>query len=513
MANSNWNNGKAKGRNQAKAWLRHDDASERVEVNHSNPDIRLELYDWNYQLGVTANLSYQEKCIRLDERLDKYGYKEKDGKNNPVSLFSVCIYPPDGLLEYDEEMDAFKDTDALHQWFQNASDIWEEFCGEENVMSFGVHFDEQHWYIPKGSKEKVLSKPHAHAKLVPVVDERLSCKAFYTKDAPKRLNNALDKMTEDVFGMDYLSHEKRDPHRQNQTVEDLKRESERIEQLEQSLLEVERELDLSEQELKKQVKETKKLENENEKLKGRNRGLQEKFNQAQEIHKREINKLIDQKNDAEARLATVIEEEEGHKKRRDFYQQQAKDRRHESAEAGKELTSIQGKLDRRIEKYKQYGDKLRLNEQVLHHSDEMIEDKRRMDAALKDFSSSFGNKPEDMELALEWSKMICDRYNGVASRWNYLMDDLKEMEFSPSVKEKIRNLDFHVDEGEEVAYSAKSIAMRLLNAFHNSYTFKRWLEEYVENEEEYIEAKEAEARIEVDNIEIRDADKGNELEM
>lgn len=233
MANVNWTGGKVKGRIAAKAEIRHDDKEERLQRNHSNEDIDKSLTHLNRSLGVTARLTYKQKAMRLDDRLNELKFVEGKGKNTRVSMIGVVIYPPDGLLEIDESTELYKDTLELRRWFELADSIWTDFAGAENCVSATEHWDEQHWYTPPRESEKVLSKPHLHEKAIPVVKGRISGKAFYSLPRVRKLNELLEKMTQEEFDIPYNTGKGKHPGR-NMSVEELKAKSTRdVEQINQ----------------------------------------------------------------------------------------------------------------------------------------------------------------------------------------------------------------------------------------------------------------------------------------
>lgn len=224
MANVNWNGGKVKGRIAAKAEILHDDTTERSQRDHSNEDIDKTLTHLNRNLGVTADLTYKQKACRLDDRLDELKFIEGKGKNTRISMISVVIYPPDGLLEIDDSTGLYRDTPELRRWFELADSVWSDFAGPDNCVSATEHWDEQHWYKPSGSNEEVLSKPHLHEKAVPEVAGRISGNAFYTIPRVNKLNRLLEDMTQGEFGISYNTGKGKHPG-PNLSVEDLKAKS------------------------------------------------------------------------------------------------------------------------------------------------------------------------------------------------------------------------------------------------------------------------------------------------
>lgn len=419
MANANWQNGKAKGRNQAKAWLRHNDVEHREEVNHSNPDIRKELTSMNYEVGVTASLSYAQKCKRLDERLDELGYIEGAGKNKRVSIQSVCIYPPDGLLEYDEEMDMYKSTPQLKDWFTEAAKIWEDFAGVENVTGCFVDFDEQHWYRPKGKGniDPVLSKPHIHSSSIPEIDGRISGKAFSARGRLNDLNNRLEEMTLDKFGISYNNGKGKNEYG-SKTVEELKAESERVDKIEEALQDALQTLKESEAENEQLKTENEELSESNSVLQNELANVEEKFQKEYEEKSKKLKedlaiqikecqmsfeqsekalnthykqrekeleseynqKLHDlevQTNAASRHLEYVKGVADGQEERAVFYQKQAKERRHKSAIAGEELSAKNRMIETRRNRKRELDKAIKDSEKIIDNVNAVIEELER----------------------------------------------------------------------------------------------------------------------------------------
>lgn len=448
MANANWQNGKAKGRNQAKAWLRHNDVEHREEVNHSNPDIRKELTSMNYEVGVTASLSYAQKCKRLDERLDELGYIEGAGKNKRVSIQSVCIYPPDGLLEYDEEMDMYKSTPQLKDWFTEAAKIWEDFSGVENVTGCFVDFDEQHWYRPKGKGniDPVLSKPHLHSSSIPEIDGRISGKAFSARSRLNDLNNRLEEMTLDKFGISYNNGKGKNEYG-SKTVEELKAESERVDKIEEALQDALQTLKESEAENEQLKTENEELSESNNVLQNELANVEEKFRKEYEEKSKQLKddlaiqikkcqtsfeqsekalnahykqrekELVDENarlvrslevkiNDAQARLDTVIEEEIGHIERRDKYQKEARQRRHEYGVAGEQLTGMNRMLETRRNRKRELDKAIKDSEKIIDNVNAVIEELERTPNVMRLFNAFLEsmNRNGDMNKISEESR-------------------------------------------------------------------------------------------------------------
>lgn len=89
--------------------------------------------------------------------------------------------------------------------------------GKENVIAGYIHFDEQHAYMENGEVKQ--SRPHFHLYMVPEHDGKLNGKWFSSRANMKKLNNEIDKMCKERFGVKFMTGE---PARK-MSVESLKR--------------------------------------------------------------------------------------------------------------------------------------------------------------------------------------------------------------------------------------------------------------------------------------------------
>lgn len=168
MANHNWgkkkengkHTGKCMSRNEAKARLRHNDKTRRADpmVNHTNLSIDKNRTHLNYELGPTAGMTYEEKCERLDARLDALGYAD-DGRQ--------CMQ---GIISYAPlELDDGKHPEELRRWFEDTAEVLTAYLGEENIMGMFVDLDEIHEYesvLPGEEGTVRRSRSHLHTDVV-----------------------------------------------------------------------------------------------------------------------------------------------------------------------------------------------------------------------------------------------------------------------------------------------------------------------------------------------------------
>lgn len=172
MANANWNGGHAKSRAQARAWLAHNERDRRADpqVNHANREIDKSRTHLNYEVGPTAAMTYDEKCARLDARLEEFGYPlDADlGANSRLAktcLQGIVVYPPDALVDGEQA-----DDDALRAFFEAVAGLSADRFGAENIIAAYVDCDEVHDYTDAATGEVRTAKPHMHLYVVPIVD-------------------------------------------------------------------------------------------------------------------------------------------------------------------------------------------------------------------------------------------------------------------------------------------------------------------------------------------------------
>lgn len=221
MASVNFEKIKSVG--EAKAIIRHCDTAERKQHEHSNKQIDTDMTDNNVQL---YGLSYQEACNKLDERLD---YLDRNGNNNKrkdrVNVVNLEIPTPKNLPESSE-----------NQWFTRVFEIISEQYGKGNVIEAYVHKDEKHNYIGEDNVEHT-SRDHGHVTLVPEHDGQLNAKWFTSRRNIIKLNDSIQKMSQDEFDVQFMTGTKRKSRRE---VEELKNDSRVREYQEQLRKEAER---------------------------------------------------------------------------------------------------------------------------------------------------------------------------------------------------------------------------------------------------------------------------------
>lgn len=210
MAGVQWSGGKFHGAGEAKAVMRHSDKIERLKHDHANPHVGAapDTHNFNFK-----GLDYAGMCKAYDDRIAQIDTgRQASGKNERVTMQGLILQTPAGITD---------DLFAL-QWFRKVGDIMNSRYGA-NFLEMSVHFDEVHNYVDPETHQTVRSRPHAHVFLVPEVDGRLNGKAFASRAELKDLNNAIQKMTHDSFGCDFV--EGKNPVKKGRTVESLKQAS------------------------------------------------------------------------------------------------------------------------------------------------------------------------------------------------------------------------------------------------------------------------------------------------
>lgn len=187
MASVNWV--KMKTTQQVKAVLRHDckDTREAAQT-HTNEDLDKTLTGQNYGF----NDSYAEARDTFEKRLEAVTAGKTVRKDAVVGV-GFSIPAPEGLPEAKEK-----------EWFGRVYEILGETYGKENICCFAVHADERHEYIDPDTKESKMSRSHAQGIMVPEEDGRLCAKKFVSRARMISINNAIDKMSQEEFGVKFM---------------------------------------------------------------------------------------------------------------------------------------------------------------------------------------------------------------------------------------------------------------------------------------------------------------------
>lgn len=208
MASVNWT--KMKTAQQVKAVLRHDckDTREAAKT-HTNADLNKDLTGQNYGVGDTYDTAREAFLKRLEEVT-----VGKTVRKDAVVGVGFSIPAPADLPEEKEK-----------DWFNRVYEILGEKYGKDNICCFAVHVDEQHEYIDPDSKESRMSRSHAQGVMVPETEGRLCAKDFVSRGRMIAINNAIDKMSQEEFGVKFMDGSQA---KSRGSVETLKQRSARL---------------------------------------------------------------------------------------------------------------------------------------------------------------------------------------------------------------------------------------------------------------------------------------------
>lgn len=213
MAGVQFKGGKHKGAVQAKAMFRHNKQDERLETNHTNPDIDKTKTEFNISY---YGLSYREICDKYDKRISELdSVTNRNKRKDRVTMQSIIVTAPKGM-----------GLNQCNAWFRDVAQVVIEQYGEENFLDMDNHFDEIHTYYDADRKEYVESRPHAHICLVPEVDGQLNGKVFSSRQNIMRFNDEIQKMTMEKYGLAFMDGSKK---KGKASVEELKQRSDNAE--------------------------------------------------------------------------------------------------------------------------------------------------------------------------------------------------------------------------------------------------------------------------------------------
>lgn len=235
MASINWQKATTQ---KAGAMKKHLGQKERVTGNHSNKDIDKSRSHLNIYIGADDYEPMLDKVKARITEVDKECPPERDLGAKRVT----CI-----LLETPVPQ-AIADKGKAKEFLQDAHKLFEDFFGAENVGGTCGHFDEVHEYTDKDGKKKD-SLIHGHTVVAAYIEwtedvkrsvkqengkykqvktgekrERkgINGKNCVTKERLSKLNQAIDKMCVEKYGISYNTGEKP----QRKSVERLKVETE-----------------------------------------------------------------------------------------------------------------------------------------------------------------------------------------------------------------------------------------------------------------------------------------------
>lgn len=228
MASVSWEN-KYKGATESKAHFRHNEKDERYRTKvHKNSHIDKSKTYLNFSV---IGRSYGERCEMYDKAVEDYEknhvtietYEIKSGRGKG----KTCTRKKGGLRKdavtcVGLEVPVPKDLprNKMHDWFLDVHNLICDVVGEENVIDSDCHFDETHEYYDPDEKEWVMSREHMHTNFLPITsDGRFCCKEICNIKNITKLNNAIEKMSREKYGVKFMTGEKKT---RNKSVEELK---------------------------------------------------------------------------------------------------------------------------------------------------------------------------------------------------------------------------------------------------------------------------------------------------
>lgn len=210
MASCKFDGGKCHGAGDVKAALRHNDITPemRAVAAHGNPDIDLAKSGLNVRL---YGGSYTERCEKYDARIAELdAVPGANVRKDRVTGQLIETPVPKGLPR-----------SQYNAWMRRVVEIQLARYGAENMIAADGHWDEEHKYTGEHGQPE-MSRVHVQTVVVPVVDGRLCGKEFFSRKQMRELNDAVQSMSRDEFGVDFLDGTKK---KGKKSTEQLKAES------------------------------------------------------------------------------------------------------------------------------------------------------------------------------------------------------------------------------------------------------------------------------------------------
>lgn len=266
MASAKFEGGKYHGATEAKAHMRHDDITPeaRAVAAINNPHIDVTKSHLNKSL---LGLTYEQMCEKYDNRIAQLdNTTNRNKRKDRVTLQNIEVPVPAGL-----------DKKLYNKWFCRVGEILCDAYGRDNLIDAQIHYDEEHEYIDAETHEKKMSRVHMHASIVPEVQGQLNCKRMSGRANMRKLNNAIEKMTEREFGCKFMDGSKK---KSDRTMDELKNSSAKL----------------------KAEQENKQLQRENEQLRHDNELQEAALNAAYEVRMTKIKRREEKVEDDEKRI-------------------------------------------------------------------------------------------------------------------------------------------------------------------------------------------------------------------
>lgn len=210
MASCKFDGGKCHGAGDVKAALRHNDITPemRAVAAHGNPDIDLTKSGLNVRL---YGGSYAERCEKYDARIAELDAVPGANVRKDRVTGQLIETPVPKELPRSQ----------YNAWMRRVVEIQLARYGAENMIAADGHWDEEHKYTGEHGQPE-MSRVHVQTVVVPVVDGRLCGKEFFSRKHMRELNDAVQAMSRDEFGVDFLDGTKK---KGKKSTEQLKAES------------------------------------------------------------------------------------------------------------------------------------------------------------------------------------------------------------------------------------------------------------------------------------------------
>lgn len=192
MASVNFKKIKTAG--EAKAIFRHCDEDERLKHEHENQQID------KSKTGLNSSIpgGYKKLCNRYDTRIKELdSLPSANKRKDRVTLMSLEFPVPKDLPR-----------DNYLSWFLATNRIIKDKYGDENVLGFHQHYDEEHEYMHPETQEMRMSRVHEHIYVVPEHDGKLNCKWCSNRANMIDLNNRIHEMTVRDYGVEFMDGSK-----------------------------------------------------------------------------------------------------------------------------------------------------------------------------------------------------------------------------------------------------------------------------------------------------------------
>jgi len=218
MASCKFEGGKYHGGTESKAHMRHDDITPESRKIASKKNEHIDVTK-SYLNKSLLGLTYEQMCEKYDKRISMLDATTNTNKRKDrVTLQNIEVPVPKAL-----------ERGSYNKWFVRVATILSQMYGADNFIDAQIHYDEEHEYIDANTHELTMSRVHSHYSIVPEINGVLNCKKMSGRANMKKLNKAVEDMTQADFGCAFMTGSKM---KSRQTVDELKNESSRLEEQE-----------------------------------------------------------------------------------------------------------------------------------------------------------------------------------------------------------------------------------------------------------------------------------------